>query len=150
MGIEAIHGSGAAMQSHKQYIERNVFGRCGQVVSRLVEAQLIPRPEMPSSESEIYEWWLVSPDLAERLRARRMPVLQFLELNLWGRTSTGVPLAEDAVLLAVLNRAEQEPSPRRRQPAAKQRASARPARSNRPSGKRRTTVKSRQAKRKSA
>ncbi len=80
----------------------HVFCRCGQVVSALVGAGLIARPELLTSESEIYEWWLVSPALAERLQSARAPVLQFHELRMWGRTQTGVPVEQDPVLVDAL------------------------------------------------
>jgi hypothetical protein len=85
-----------------KYIKENVFCRCGQAVSRLVAAELVPRPEMPTSESEVYEWWLVSADLAAKLRAAGLPVLQFAELNMWGRTTTGVALEDDPLLRAAI------------------------------------------------
>jgi hypothetical protein len=94
------------MKAINKYIAENVFCRCGQVVSTLVAAGLMQRPEMATSESEIYEWWLVSPDLADKLRARRAPVVQFCELNMWGRTRTGVPLTEDQTLLASIGSLE--------------------------------------------
>lgn len=84
----------------------HVFGRCGQVVSALTAAGLIARPELSISESEIYEWWLVSPALAEQLRARRAPVLQFCELRMWGRTQAGVPVEQDPTLVAALRAAQ--------------------------------------------
>ena len=98
----------------RKYIKENVFGRCGQAVSRLAASQLIPRPEMPTSESEVHEWWLVSPDLAAKLRAERCPVLQFCELNMWGREATGTALEDDEELLAAIG-----PMPARRAPAHK-------------------------------
>lgn len=79
-----------------------VFGRCGQVVSALAGAGLIARPELSVSEAEIYEWWLVSPALAEQLQARRAPVLRFCELWMWGRTQTGLPVEQDPTLIAAL------------------------------------------------
>jgi hypothetical protein len=84
-------------------IDKHVFHRCGRAVSRLVEAGLAPRPEMPMSEREVHEWWLVSPPLAEKLRERGAPVLEFCELAMWGRAGTGVPVGEDADLAAALS-----------------------------------------------
>jgi hypothetical protein len=90
------------MSTIRKYVRENVFGRCGQAVSRLAASELIPRPEMPTSESEVHEWWLVSPDLAARLRAARNPVLQFSELHMWGREATGTALEDDEELLAAI------------------------------------------------
>ena len=84
-------------------VDKHVFHRCGRAVSRLVEAGLAPRPEMPTSEREVHEWWLVSPPLAEKLRERGAPVLEFCELSMWGRAETGAPVEQDADLAAALS-----------------------------------------------
>ena len=60
---------------------------------------------MPTSESEVHEWGLVSPDLAAKLRAERCPVLQFCELNMWGREATGTALEDVAAAKLVYERA---------------------------------------------
>jgi hypothetical protein len=97
-----------------RYIKENVFCRCGQAVSRLAASNLIPRPEMPTSEAEVHEWWLVSPDLAAKLRAERLPVLQFGELHMWGREATGVGLEDDEALIAAIGPLAAARAPRRK------------------------------------
>jgi hypothetical protein len=90
------------MTAIDKYIQQNIFCRCGQAVSRLAASELIPRPEMPSSENEVHEWWLVSSELATKLRAAQLPVLQFGELNMWGRSATGLALKDDPELISVI------------------------------------------------
>lgn len=102
------------MSAIRKYIRENVFSRCGQAVSRLAASNLIPRPEMPTSEAEVHEWWLVSPDLAAKLRAERLPVLQFGELHMWGRAATGVALEDDEELIAAIQPLPARPTPRRK------------------------------------
>ena len=102
------------MSTVRKYVRDNVFGRCGQAVSRLVASELVARPEMPTSESEVHEWWLVSVDLAAKLRAARSPVLQFSELHMWGREATGTALEDDEALMAAIGK-----PPARRAPAAR-------------------------------
>jgi hypothetical protein len=81
------------------YIAQNVYTRCGQAVTRLADAGLLPRPALPDSETEVREWWLVSPHAARALAAAGEPVLQFGELFMWGRTQArGQPLEDDPVL----------------------------------------------------
>jgi hypothetical protein len=82
----------------ERYIAQNVYCRCGQAVTRLAESGLIPRPPMPDSETEVHEWWLVSPLAAQKLRSAGEPVVQFAELYMWGRTQAPGPLADDAAL----------------------------------------------------
>jgi hypothetical protein len=90
----------------ERYIAQNVYSRCGQAVTRLSEGGLIPRPEMPDSETEIHEWWLVSPSAAQALRAAGQPVVQFAELYMWGRTQAPGPLTADAALAKAAQPAE--------------------------------------------
>lgn len=90
------------MTSTAQYIRDNVFLRCGHAVSRLCDAGLLARPELPTSETEIHEWWLVSGELAERLAHAGQPVLRFHELNLWGRGAVHGELKDDVDLRAAL------------------------------------------------
>ncbi len=90
------------MSSNAQYIRDHVFFRCGHAVSRLCDAGLLSRPELPTSETEIHEWWLVSSDLAARLAAAGQPVLHFHEMHLWGRGSALGELKDDVDLRAAL------------------------------------------------
>jgi hypothetical protein len=106
----------------RRYIKQHVYNRCGQAVSRLAAADLVARPELPTSEAEVHEWWLVSPELAEKLRAAQQPVLSFYELNMWGRAVTGVALEEDEDLAAAIGPL---PTPRR---AVRKRAKPAPGR----------------------
>ena len=87
----------------KRYVGKHVYGRCGQAVTRLAEAGLVPRPELPSSEDESHEWWLVSAELAQHLRAAGLPVLQFGELHMWGRYASGGALEDDEELVAAVH-----------------------------------------------
>ena len=116
------------MSAIKQYIRKNVFCRCGQAVSRLVANDLVPRPAMPTSEAEVHEWWLVSSDLAAKLRSGPLPVLQFAELHMWGREATGVALEDDEALIAAIG--PQPPAPKRKVRKRAKRAAARKRRSD--------------------
>lgn len=50
----------------------------------------------PESEpQEIYEWWLVSDWLADKLAERGHPVCRNYALGLWGRCTTGQAIALD-------------------------------------------------------
>lgn len=101
--MRSARGKKPPLTELKEYLGRHVFGRCGQAVSRLAEAGLVPRPELPSSEDQIHEWWLVSAELADRLHAAGLPVLQFGELRMWGRYSRGGALEDDEELIAAVH-----------------------------------------------
>ncbi len=82
-----------------RYVRENVYGRCGQAVTRLAASGLLARPAMPDSEIEIHEWWLVSPLAARALREAGEPVVQFCELYMWGRTGGPGALEDDPELI---------------------------------------------------
>lgn len=85
-----------------QYIRENLFCRCEQVVSRLAASSLIPHHEIFPGEYEVPEWWLVSQDLANRLRAADLPILRFGELYIWGRSNIGIPPEHDMELICAI------------------------------------------------
>lgn len=91
----------------QRYIAENVYCRCGQAVTRLAESGLLARPALPDSETEIREWWLVSPFAALALRDAGQPVVQFCELYMWGRTQAPGPLEDDPELARAAEPAEQ-------------------------------------------
>jgi len=79
------------------------------------------------SEQEVREWWLVAPELGERLSAAGLPVLQFGELRMWGRFHSGGELADDPDLRGAIGAAQSAAtSPSVRAPQRR----ARPGRGN--------------------
>jgi hypothetical protein len=91
-----------------RHIAMHVFTRCGRAVTRLVESGLLPRPELPNSEIEVREWWLVSAELARCLWSAGLPVLRLDELFMWGRATAGVPVRDDPELRAAIRQAGAE------------------------------------------
>ncbi|MEM7590918.1 MAG: hypothetical protein AAF383_05265 [Cyanobacteria bacterium P01_A01_bin.83] len=47
---------------------------------------------------EVYEHWLVSSYLGEKLKAKGETVEEFYGLTIWGRTTTGMAIAYDCVI----------------------------------------------------
>lgn len=47
---------------------------------------------------EVYEYWLVTPWLAEKLEAHGELVTEFCDLNIWGRQTTGQLISEDGII----------------------------------------------------
>ena len=55
--------------------------------------------EEPDSEpQEIFEWWIVTEYLYEKLKAKGEPVLEWGNNYYWGRTTTGQAIAMDSVI----------------------------------------------------
>ena len=47
---------------------------------------------------EVYEYWLVTPWLAEKLKAQGELVTDFLDLVIWGRQTSGQMICADTVI----------------------------------------------------
>ncbi len=91
-------------ESVADYLQRHVYCRCEQAVSRLAAGELMAMPPLGlDSEREIFEWWLVSPELGPKLQAAGLPVARFAELYMWGRRGTAGDLASDLDLRAALS-----------------------------------------------
>ena len=48
--------------------------------------------------SEVYEYWIVTPWLAEKLKARGELVTEFYDLDIWGRQTAGQLISEDGII----------------------------------------------------
>ena len=90
------------MPATVQYLQKHVFCRCGQAVSGLADSALTTRPQRPRSEALTKEWWIVSAELALKLRAAGSPVLRFGDMHLWGRSTPRLPLQDDLQLLGAI------------------------------------------------
>lgn len=47
---------------------------------------------------EVYEYWIVTPWFAEKLKAQGELVTEFFNLGIWGRQTTGQAIYADAVI----------------------------------------------------
>lgn len=47
---------------------------------------------------EIFEWWLVSDFLFQKLQAKGEPVIEWADLKIWGRCTTGQAILLDGVI----------------------------------------------------
>ena len=54
-------------------------------------------------EQEVYEHWIVSSWLSERLQEKGETVAEFLGLTIWGRCTTGQTIAMDGVIQEIYN-----------------------------------------------
>ena len=55
---------------------------------------------------EIYEWWIVTDWLFQKLKEEGQPVLELLGLNLWGRCTTGQAILLDGVITRICSTLE--------------------------------------------
>lgn len=76
---------------------------CGQneVVEELIRAGKIDEEYVypfVDTDDEIFEWWLVTPWLAERLKEQGEAVIDALDCHWWGRQSSGQAVYMDAAI----------------------------------------------------
>lgn len=64
-----------------------------------LDADLVAMEELESEPSEIYEWWMVSGFLCEKLKEQGYCVVE--DLNIWGRTTTGQAILLDYVITKI-------------------------------------------------
>lgn len=61
----------------------------------------------PNSEpNEIYEWWAVSPRLAQRLLDKGEPMYDGDDCKIWGRCTTGQSILLDGVIRQIVRETE--------------------------------------------
>lgn len=54
--------------------------------------------ELETEPQEIFEWWIVTGFLFEKLRDQGEPVIEWQNLHIWGRTTTGQAILLDGVI----------------------------------------------------
>lgn len=66
-----------------------------------IQGEIDDLEHLEEEPQEIFEWWLVSGHLAEKLRDKGEPVI--MDENIWGRTSTGQAILLDSIINEILN-----------------------------------------------
>ena len=61
-------------------------------------SELIGQEDEEGNMQEVYEYWLVTPWFAEKLKAQGELVAEFFNLDIWGRQTTGQAIYADAVI----------------------------------------------------
>ena len=72
-----------------------------EVVEELIRAGKIDEEYMypfVDMDGEVFEWWLVSPYLAQELKGRGEVVIDALDCHWWGRTTSGQAIYMDGVI----------------------------------------------------
>ena len=71
------------------------------VIEELIQAGKIDEEYMypfVDMDGEVFEWWLVSPYLAQELKGRGEVVIDALDCHWWGRTTSGQAIYMDGVI----------------------------------------------------
>lgn len=89
-------------QSRAKHIaDLHVFYGQNEVVEELIRAGKIDEEYMYpfiDSDDEIFEWWLVSPYLADELKEQGEIVIDALGCYWWGRTTSGQAIYMDSAI----------------------------------------------------
>jgi len=62
-----------------------------------------------NNEVEVFEWWIVSPYLASRLKNRNELIIDYGINKIWGRTTTGQSITLDWVIEDIYKQLKEDP-----------------------------------------
>ena len=62
-----------------------------------------PRDEETNWKREVFEWWIISPWLSQKLKAQNECIIEAGFVNIWGRTCTGQSVTMDTVIEDIYN-----------------------------------------------
>ena len=85
----------------KRIADLHVFYGQNEVVGELIRAGKIDEENtypFVDTEEEVFEWWLVSPYLAQELKQQGEVIIDALGCHWWGRQSSGQAIYMDAAI----------------------------------------------------
>ena len=84
----------------QQIVDREILYEQSYVINELirVNGSLWDKIENSDELDEVFEWWLVTPYMAELLKENGEVIFADYDCYWWGRQVTGQPLTRDAVL----------------------------------------------------
>lgn len=66
-----------------------------------IEDEIQALEDLESEPQEVYEWWAVSEYLFEKLKAQGAPVLEYANMYIWGRCTTGQAILLDYAITKI-------------------------------------------------
>ena len=85
----------------KRIADLHVFYGQNEVVEELIRAGIFDEVYMDpfvDTDDEVFEWWLVSPYLAQELKQQGEVIIDALGCHWWGRQSSGQAIYMDAAI----------------------------------------------------
>ena len=85
----------------KRIADLHVLYGQNEVVEELIRAGKIDEEYMypfVDTDDEVFEWWLVSPYLAQELKQQGEVIINALGCHWWGRTTSGQAICMDSVI----------------------------------------------------
>ena len=89
------------MMNANKLVSLHVLHEQNIVVSELLKSGAIPDESLYGQWWEVLEWWLVTPFLAEQLRAENEIVIAEHDCYWWGRTTSGQAIYMDNVITEI-------------------------------------------------
>lgn len=91
------------MNDITEIVRRNILHQQTRVVEELFNRGAIPDKYLAQLETDILQWWLVTPNFARRLHLKGEAMVEALGCHWWGRTTAGQLLVDDAVIIEICN-----------------------------------------------
>ena len=91
-------GNNTTNQSIKaNFIQQHVYANIREDIENL----FVPSEENEEDydQQEVFEWWMVSSYLCEKLKEKGCPIIEYE--NIWGRTTTGQAILLDYVITEI-------------------------------------------------
>ena len=84
----------------QQIVDREILYEQGHVINELLRANESMWDRIANTEEydEVFEWWLVTPYIAELLKGNGEVILADYDCYWWGRTTSGQALYMDYVI----------------------------------------------------
>ena len=89
------------METKQQLVQYHVLKEQGMIVTELIKSGAITEESICGDWSEVMEWWLVTPYLAQKLRKENEVVIEEWGNNWWGRTTSGQAIFMDDVIARI-------------------------------------------------
>lgn len=76
-------------------ILNDLLNDCSEDEAEAIQDEIQALEDLQSEPQEVYEWWAVTEYLFERLKAQGEPVLEYANMYIWGRCTTGQAILLD-------------------------------------------------------
>ena len=92
----------------QQIVDREILYEQGHVINELLRVNESLWDTIANTEEydEVFEWWLVTPYMAELLKGNGEVILADYDCYWWGRTTTGQALYMDYVIQKIAEQTE--------------------------------------------
>ena len=92
----------------QQIVDREILYEQGHVINELLRANESMWDRIANTEEydEVFEWWLVTPYIAELLKGNGEIILADYDCYWWGRTTSGQALWMDYVIQKIAEQTE--------------------------------------------